>query len=146
VMVKSSMVMQREEHNELLEALVAQSEITPRDDRVRVHLSGHLCHAPKPELLRIVEESGGVVVDDDLFHGARYISTDADETGSPVDALTDQYLQRNVNIPCPTRAQSDVDWDAYVLDAVRASGAEVVISLLVKYCEPHMLYLPELRK
>ncbi|PXY18416.1 2-hydroxyacyl-CoA dehydratase subunit D [Prauserella flavalba] len=145
-MVKSSMVMQREEHNALLEELVAQSSAAPRDDRVRVHLSGHFCHAPKPELLEVIEESGGIVVDDDLFHGARYISTDADESGSPVDALVGQYLDRNVNIPCPTRAQSDVDWDTYLLNAVHSSGAEVVISLLVKYCEPHMLYLPELRK
>ncbi|WP_190813248.1 2-hydroxyacyl-CoA dehydratase subunit D [Saccharopolyspora pogona] len=145
-MVKSSMVMQREEHNALMEDLVAQSSATPRDDRVRVHLSGHFCHAPKPELLALIEESGGIVVDDDLFHGARYISTDADESASPVDALVGQYLERNVNVPCPTRAQSDVDWDAYLLNAVHSSGAEVVISLLVKYCEPHMLYLPELRK
>lgn len=146
IIVKSSMVMQREEHNALLEALVEQSSHKPRDERVRVHLSGHLCHAPKPELLELIESSGGVVVDDDLFHGARYISTDADEDGSPVDALVDQYLNRNVNIPCPTRAQSDVDWDDYLLKAVRRTRAEVVISLLVKYCEPHMLYLPELRK
>jgi benzoyl-CoA reductase subunit C len=145
-MVKSSMVMAREEHNALLAELVAQSSAAPRDRRVRVHLSGHFCHAPKKELLELVEESGGIVVDDDLFHGARHISTDARETGSPVDALVAQYLDRNVNIPCPTRAQSDVDWDTYLLDAVGTSGAEVVISLLVKYCEPHMLYLPELRK
>lgn len=145
-MVKSSMVMAREEHNALLAELVEQSSAAPRDRRVRVHLSGHFCHAPKRELLELVEESGGIVVDDDLFHGARHISTDARETGSPVDALVAQYLDRNVNIPCPTRAQSDVDWDTYLLDAVHTSGAEVVISLLVKYCEPHMLYLPELRK
>jgi len=85
-------------------------------------------------------------VDDDLFHGVRHVSTDADEDAPPLDALVDQYLRRNVAVPCPTRAQSDVDWDSYLVDAVRRSGAEVVISLMVKYCEPHMLYLPEVRK
>lgn len=144
--VKSGMVMRREEHNALLEALIDGAEDAPRDDRVRVHLSGHMCHAPKPELLELIEESGGIVVDDDLYTGARNISTDADETAPPLEALADQYLARNVNIPCPTRAQSDVDWDAYLVDAVRVSGAEAVISLLVKFCEPHMLYLPEVRK
>ncbi|MCU1690934.1 MAG: Benzoyl-CoA reductase subunit [Frankiales bacterium] len=144
--VKSSMVMEREEHNALLQQLVDEVAQQPRDDRVRVHLSGHFCHAPKPELLALVESSGGLVVDDDLFTGARYVSTDADELGPPIDALVAQYLDRNVNLPCPTRAQSDADWDAYLLQAVHASGAEAVISLLVKYCEPHMLYLPELRK
>jgi benzoyl-CoA reductase subunit C len=145
-MVKSSMVMQREEHTALLEELVAGSAAAERDDRVRIHLSAHLCHAPKPELLELIEESGGIVVDDDLFHGVRHVSTDADEDRPPLDALVAQYLRRNVNVPCPTRAQSDVDWDGYLLDAVRRSGAEAVISLMVKYCEPHMLYLPEVRK
>ncbi|MEU7815430.1 2-hydroxyacyl-CoA dehydratase family protein [Pseudonocardia sp. NPDC049154] len=145
--VKSSMVMQREEHTALLEELVAASVPGARDGgRVRVHLSAHLCHAPKPELLELIEESGGLVVDDDLFHGVRHVSTDADEDRPPLDALVSQYLRRNVAVPCPTRAQSDVDWDSYLVDAVRRSGAEAVISLMVKYCEPHMLYLPEVRK
>lgn len=146
VIVKSSMIMQREEHNELLAALLDEVGPTERDQRIRVHLSGHFCHAPKPELLALVEQAGGIVVDDDLYHGARYVSTDAAEGGPPVDALVAQYLDRNVAIPCPTRAQSDVDWDDYMLRVVRRSGAEVVLSLLAKYCEPHMLYLPEVRK
>lgn len=144
--VKSGMIMQREEHNALLEALLADALESPRDDRVRVHVSGHMCHAPKPELLQLIEDNGGLVVDDDLYHGARHVSTDADETAAPLEALADQYLVRNVNIPCPTRAQSDADWDVYLVNAVKVSGAEAVISLLVKFCEPHMLYLPELRK
>jgi benzoyl-CoA reductase/2-hydroxyglutaryl-CoA dehydratase subunit BcrC/BadD/HgdB len=42
--------------------------------------------------------------------------------------------------------QRDVDWDTWLVDAVRRSGAEAVIHLLPKFCEPHMLYYPELRK
>ena len=86
------------------------------------------------------------MVDDDLFHGRRYVSTDVDETGDPIEAIARWYAQRNVNIPCPTRVQQDADWDAYLVGAVRQSGAEAVIHLLPKFCEPHMLYYPELRK
>ena len=118
----------------------------PLDDRVRVHLSAPLCHAPKRELLDLIEDSGVIVVDDDLFHGRRYVSTDVDETGDPIEAIARWYAQRNVNIPCPTRVQQDADWDAYLVGAVRQSGAEAVIHLLPKFCEPHMLYYPELRK
>jgi benzoyl-CoA reductase/2-hydroxyglutaryl-CoA dehydratase subunit BcrC/BadD/HgdB len=32
------------------------------------------------------------------------------------------------------------------VDSVRRSGAEAVIHLIPKFCEPHMLYFPELRK
>ena len=144
--VAASMVMDPVEHYALLADAITQAREAPRDDRVRVHLSGHLCHAPKRELLDLIEDSGAVVVDDDLFHGRRYVSTDVDESGDPIEAIARWYAQRNVNIPCPTRVQQDADWDAYLIGAVRSSGAEAVIHLLPKFCEPHMLYYPELRK
>ncbi|MCW2759702.1 MAG: fldC [Nocardioidaceae bacterium] len=144
--VGSAMVMEPDEHHALLVAAIAEAAATPRDDRVRVHLSGHLCHAPRRELLEAIEDSGAQVVDDDLYHGRRHVSTDVDETGDPREALGHWYSERNTTIPCPTRVQNDVDWDTWLVEAVRRSGAEAVIHLLPKFCEPHMLYYPELRK
>lgn len=146
VLVKSSMVMDKAEHTELLRQLLAEVDDAPRDHRVRLHLSGHLCHAPKPELLRTIEDCGAIVVDDDLYTGARYISTDVAEDIDPVTAVRDWYLQRDAAMPCPTRVQHDEDWEEYLLRAVERSGAQGVIVLMVKFCEPHMLYYPELRK
>lgn len=144
--VTSSMVMDPDEHTVLLSEVIEGLATHDRDDRVRVHLSGHLCHAPRRELLEAIEDSGAVVVDDDLYHGRRYVSTDVDESGDPLEALGRWYSDRNVTIPCPTRVQQDVDWDTYLVDAVHGNGAEAVIHLLPKFCEPHMLYYPELRK
>jgi benzoyl-CoA reductase/2-hydroxyglutaryl-CoA dehydratase subunit BcrC/BadD/HgdB len=148
--VTSAMVMDPDEHAGLLaEALgsaAAGATAASSDRRVRVHLSGHLCHAPRRELLEVIEASGAVVVDDDLYHGRRHVSTDVEEDGDPLEAIARWYQQRNVNIPCPTRVQQDADWDGWLLRAVRGSGAEAVIHLVPKFCEPHMLYYPELRK
>jgi benzoyl-CoA reductase/2-hydroxyglutaryl-CoA dehydratase subunit BcrC/BadD/HgdB len=148
--VTSAMVMDPDEHAGLLASALGSAATGPAeaspDQRVRVHLSGHLCHAPRRELLEAIEASGAVVVDDDLYHGRRHISTDVEEDGDPLEAIARWYQQRNVNIPCPTRVQQDADWDRWLLDAVRGSGAEAVIHLLPKFCEPHMLYYPELRK
>jgi benzoyl-CoA reductase subunit C len=154
--VTSAMIMDPAEHADLLaEALAAATAVPattgppatgPPGRRVRVHLSGHLCHAPRRELLEVIEASGAVVVDDDLYHGRRHVSTDVEEDGDPLEAIARWYQQRNVNIPCPTRVQQDADWDSWLLGAVRRSGAEAVIHLLPKFCEPHMLYYPELRK
>jgi bcr-type benzoyl-CoA reductase subunit C len=144
--ITSSMVMDPGEHHALLAEAVAGQRSSERDDRVRVHLSGHLCHAPRRELLDVIEDSGTLVVDDDLYHGRRYASTDVAETGDPLAALGEWYARRNVTIPCPTRVQQDADWDGYLLRAVQGSGAEAVIHLMPKFCEPHMLYYPELRK
>ncbi len=144
--VKSSMIMDKEDHSTLLSMVLANSGFVARDDRIRLHLSGHFCHAPKPELLELIEDCGAVIVDDDLYHGTRYAPTTVSEDGDPLSALASAYLERNVAVPCPTVAQHDVDWDGYLLKAIEDSSAEGAIVLMAKYCEPHMLYYPELRK
>jgi bcr-type benzoyl-CoA reductase subunit C len=145
-LVASAQVMDPVEHHELLAAVHAGRRLRERDDRVRVHLSGHLCHAPRRELLEVIEECGAIVVDDDLWTGRRYLQTDVDESLEPMAAIGAWYARRNVNLPCPTRVQHDADWDVWLLDAVDRSGAEAVLHLMPKFCEPHMLFYPELRK
>jgi bcr-type benzoyl-CoA reductase subunit C len=148
MLVKSSMVMDKAEHSAILADIIPllseQAAASPQ--RVRLHLSGHFCHAPRPELLDLIEDCGAVVVDDDLYTGYRYISTDVPEDSDPLNALSHWYLDRNVSVPCPTRAQNTVDWDDYLLRSLKQSGAAGVIILMAKFCEPHMLYYPELRK
>jgi benzoyl-CoA reductase/2-hydroxyglutaryl-CoA dehydratase subunit BcrC/BadD/HgdB len=54
-------------------------------------------------------------------------------------------MARNTGVPCPTRVQNDVDWDGYLLDAVKKEKAQGMIVLMAKYCEPHMYYYPEVK-
>lgn len=146
--VQAGMVMDAAEYLEVmaeLETALAEIPQTP-DRKVKLHLSGHFCHAPRPELFDMIEQCGATVVDDDLYTGYRFVSTDVAETGDPMIALRDWYFQRNVNVPCSTRAQKTVDWESYLLKSLEKSGAEGVIILMAKFCEPHMLYYPELRK
>ncbi|MES2494422.1 MAG: 2-hydroxyacyl-CoA dehydratase family protein [Pseudomonadota bacterium] len=147
--VKSSMVMDKHEHTALLEELLAAVPAQAAPDStapIRVHLSGHFCQAPKPELLNMFEECGAVVVGDDLYHGFRYISTDVPEDLDPMDGLARWYMDRNTGVPCPTRVQNDVDWDAFLLGAMRNERAEGMIVLMAKFCEPHMYYYPEVKE
>ena len=144
--VKSSMVMDREEHTRLLAQLVAacEAEVAAPREGMTVYLSGHLCQAPELRLLDLVESTGAVVVGDDLYHGFRYISTDVPETGNPLDALAFWYFERNRKVPCPTRADGDADWDDFLVREVARTGAEGLIILVAKFCEPHMYYIPEI--
>ncbi|MTD12498.1 2-hydroxyacyl-CoA dehydratase [Nakamurella sp. YIM 132087] len=147
VLVKSGMVMDRAEHIALLQEVLQLGLSAERQrGRIKVHLSGHFCHAPRTELLELIEECGAQVVDDDLFHGTRWIAADVPDADDPIEAMALWYLARNVAVPCPTRVQHDVDWDGYLLDVLDGSGAEGLIVLMAKFCEPHMLYYPELRK
>lgn len=146
--VKSGMVMDKARHGDMLETLIADLEGVPAPHRegVPVFLSGHMCHAPKLDLLDLIEDCGGIVVDDDLYHGFRYVSLNAAETGDPVKALTSWYLDRNTAVPCPTRLDPKTDWDTWLLDRARASGAQGLVILLPKFCEPHYFFYPRIRK
>jgi bcr-type benzoyl-CoA reductase subunit C len=147
-LVKSSMVMDIEEHTALLRDILdaLEPEAFAPDSLVRIHLSGHFCAPPRPELLDVIEECGALVVNDDLYHGFRYISTDVPEDVDPFDALALWYLDRNISAPCGTRVQRNVDWDSYLISSLEDSGSDGVITLMAKFCEPLMLYYPELKK
>ena len=49
-------------------------------------------------------------------------------------------------MPCPTRLDPKTDWDGWLLDKARASGAQGLIVLLAKFCEPHYFYYPRIKK
>ena len=146
--VKSSMIMDKAEHTGLIEELLEDiaAHPRPRPQGLRLHLSGHFCQAPKPEILDMIENCGVVIVGDDLFHGFRYISTDVNPEGDPIAALAEWYMARNTGVPCPTRVQNNVDWDAYLLKAIEREDAQGMIVLMAKFCEPHMYYYPEVKE
>lgn len=144
--VHSAMVMPKDEHTELLEKLLPQLEAreSPPDGRVRLVLSGHLCLAPKTDLLDIIEEAGGVIVDDDLYTGYRYFATDVPVNGDPIEALAKRYLTNFP--PSPTRWDPESDCAEYIVDMTNKNQAQGVIILVVKHCEIHSWYYVHIRR
>ncbi len=140
--IASSMLMPKEEHNRLLTAYLDHLRRTPppQSSAVRLMLSGSLCCPPDPNLLEIVENSGAVVVDDDLYFGSRYFAEDVNEDARPMEAIVDRYFR--IATACPTRHNSKYDPAAGLIDKVGRSQAQGVISLLIHYCEPHSVMLP----
>ena len=142
--VHSSMLMPKEEHSRLLRILLEDLERREANPvrNVRVILSGSLCEAPRPLILDLIEEAGMVVVDDDLYIGSRYFANDADADLDPLDALAGRYLERIP--PSPTKVDSDTDWGDYIVKMARENRAAGVISLVVKFCPPHLAYYPDI--
>ena len=142
----ASMLMPKEEHSALLEELLRELEATQasRNGGVPLFVSGHLCQAVKTDILTLIEAVGGMVVADDLYTGYRYFATDADTSIPPLEALARRYL--DLAVPCPTRADPEGDWGEYLVRVAREVGAKGIISLVAKFCEPHMIYYPYLRE
>lgn len=144
--VHSSMLMLKEDHNRLLRRLLDALERRKPMLAMgpRIILSGSLCEAPKSVFLDLIEEAGMVVVDDDLYVGSRYFVNDAEPGKDPLEALADRYLKRTP--PSPTKVDVESDWSDYIVQLASRSRAKGVISLVVKFCPPHLAYYPDIER
>jgi len=145
-MVHSSMLMLKEEHTRALEELIPELEARPPllGGGPKVVVVGSLCTAPSLEFLKLFDDSGMVVVDDDLYTGSRYFMNDVALDGDPIEALADRFLTRIP--PCPTKVDPEMNWSDYIIHMVHQSGAQGVITLIQKNCPPHMCYSPDVMR
>jgi len=115
----------------------ALAEIPNRDgrkqDRVRVVFEGGFCEQPPLDMLQLIEEAC-YIVDDDLLLGMRWIVEDVPETGDPLLALAESYLERST-YSC-VQHDDRKPKEAMLLLRVKESRAEAVILAAAKMCEP----------
>ncbi|MFC1824999.1 2-hydroxyacyl-CoA dehydratase subunit D [Thermodesulfobacteriota bacterium] len=144
--VQASMLMPKEEHNQLLERLLTELEQMPApgDGKVRLMAVGGLCRTVPYEILDLIERMGANIIDDDLYVGSKYFINDADPKADPIEALADRYFNRTP--PCPTKGDWESNWGDYIIDRMRKNDADGAINFLVKYCAPHMAYYPDVKQ
>ncbi|MEW5899025.1 MAG: 2-hydroxyacyl-CoA dehydratase family protein, partial [Bacillota bacterium] len=103
-----------------------------KDRLRRVLISGAVLE--NEEIPGLLEELGVRVAADDICTGYRHFTGLVEETGDPFEALAARILQRP---PCPCRHQGLDARRDYLLELARSRGAEAVILILRKYCDPH---------
>jgi benzoyl-CoA reductase subunit C len=125
----------REEHNDLLKAVIPQVEARPAkpQDRIRVVFEGGFCEQPPLDLLRTIAQSC-YLVDDDLMIGLRWILEDVALEGDPLLNLADAYLEKSSYSP----VQHDLrkPKEEMLLKRMKAANASAAIVTAAKMCEP----------
>jgi benzoyl-CoA reductase subunit C len=131
--VLSSMTTPKHLHNQLLEGFL--SEIQGRDEypkgNARLLVSGHI--VDDPDVLRVIEDSGGLVVADDLDTGSRYFWSLMDGTAKPLESISKRYLE----LPSPYGSPFE-DRIKYLMAMVKAFGVEGVVFPTRKFCDPYL--------
>ena len=124
-----------EEHTALLaRALDAIRHRTlPAQDKPRVVFVGGFCEQPPLEMLEAIDESCDIV-DDDILVGLRYLTEDVPETGDPIWALAESYVERSAASPVQHDARKSKE--DYLMQMVRDAKADAVILTAAKFCEP----------
>jgi benzoyl-CoA reductase/2-hydroxyglutaryl-CoA dehydratase subunit BcrC/BadD/HgdB len=129
--LRAGLIMPAAEYNallaELLEELPARERAGPRLILVGPHLAD-------PMLYEVVQEAGGVVVDDLLDVGHRYYAGRVGEEGDPLTALVDHYLAL---LPTPTKHHPDRQRGEYLVEQVAHRQAYGVIFARQIFCDPH---------
>ncbi|MAE69304.1 MAG: hypothetical protein CME06_02420 [Gemmatimonadetes bacterium] len=109
------------------------------DDRPAVVISGLV---PEPMgILDAIEEAGGRVVGDDMACSGRRLYGE----GSSEDPLR-RMAERLLSAPPDSTRGAEIQARADHLVALAAAGgAKAVLHFLVKFCEPELFYLPQMR-
>lgn len=125
----------REEHNQLLHAVLPQIEQSEakRQDRIRVVFEGGFCEQPPLDLVRTIGRSC-YVVDDDFLIGMRWIVEDVSTDGDPLAAMAEAYLERSSYSPVQHDARKPKE--RMLLQRIERARARAAIVTAAKMCEP----------
>lgn len=147
--VLTGMFMPKPLHNEMLQKFIQSVEMqTPAADNgaariILVGLSFENEVSDNKVVLSVLESSGAVVVWDDLASGMRYRANEVDENQaiSPLDRLVESFMG-----PPPIQIRRSVEVKANeVLAAAHKYGAQGVLCLVPKYCDPILFDIPDFK-
>ncbi len=103
-------------------------------DLVHVVLEGSFCEQPPLELIQSIEEAGCSILEDDFELGFRWFKGDISTEGDPLRALAHAYIDGSVH----SAVKHDLRYRkaAPLVEKVRRTGAQAVVVLTAKFCEP----------
>ena len=135
----------KREHSEIMEAILSGLEGRAAPEGTggnRLMIVGS--EDDDLEFVRMVEKVGGTFVTDDHCTGTRYFWNNVEEgTGEPLAAIAKRYCERP---PCPTK-----DWETrkrldHIVKLAKEWDCKGVILIQQKFCDPHELDAPAIKR
>jgi len=102
------------------------------------------CEIDDPTVMRLIEESGGDVVADDLCIGTRFYWEQVPETPDDMAALSRYYVDR-IHCPRTYREAGSQERFGYLRDIVRTLGVDAAVLYMLSYCDSHEFDVPDVR-
>ncbi len=110
----------------------------PRDS-IRVVVEGAFCEQPPLDLIKLVEEAGCYVVDDDFVIGQSWFVEDVPVDGDPIHRAGGELRQSRRVFFGPPRFPAPRGEG--LAEKVKSLRADAVLFLIAKFCEPGLLRL-----
>jgi benzoyl-CoA reductase/2-hydroxyglutaryl-CoA dehydratase subunit BcrC/BadD/HgdB len=142
---KSATFMRKEEHTELVNALIEALATETQADapkKIRVLTSGILADAPG--LLEIFDENGLQIVCDDVAAESRQYRTDAPaDGGNPLDCLASKFCEMD---NCSVLYDVEKKRVTSIVEDAKAAQAQGVLVLMTKFCDPEEFDYPLIKR
>ena len=141
--VMAGMVLPKEGYITLLESLLKRLEsrqpLSPKNGQPRLMVIGS--ELDNPIYIKIIEDSGSLVVADDLCCGSRYFWDLVEEDKDPIEALAGRYLTK---MPC-ARMHPSSSRVLLLKTLAQEFNVEGVIYQSIKFCDLHAGIFPVIK-
>jgi benzoyl-CoA reductase subunit C len=143
--VLANQMADKREHNRLLEEVLATLDSrTPPEQASGIRLLIVGSEDDDLAFFEMVERVGGTIVTDEHCTGTRYFWNKVELNGkSPLQAIADRYCDRP---PCPTKDWEVRDRVEHILQLAREWECKGAIVIQQKFCDPHELDIPAIKK
>ncbi len=121
-----------EEYIEMLKAFLADVKKRAPIDTGRARLMIIGSALDNPSYLKIIEDKGGLFVNDALCHGSRPFAHDLEIEGDLVTSVARYYLER---ILCPRMMDNRIELQKMIVDACKEYKVDGVVYEKMQYCE-----------
>jgi benzoyl-CoA reductase subunit C len=142
----SSLSMPKAEHAAALKGYLDEIESNGHEasEGVRIYLSGSAMDAVNADIYKVIEESGGQVVSDDLCVGTRTFWYPLNPDLPPLEAIA----RRSLGTACPrstvTHPIPENRW-AHIVNTTKEFDVEGAIFYVLKCCDGRLAEYPHLR-
>jgi benzoyl-CoA reductase subunit C len=142
-MVISSQMVDKAEHNAELKKILGElpNRNGGRATGVRLMILGS--EDDDIAFINMVESCGATFVTDDHCTGTRYFWNEVTPRKNRLEAIAARYIDR---VPCPSKDWEDRRRTEHVLQLARDWNVDGAIVIQQKFCDPHELDIPILRK
>ena len=135
-LMTAGLIMDRNEYNQILEQLIQEGTGQQfRDDKSKkkIMIIGPLMDNIR--LLEQIEQSGAMIIDDDITNGTRYFDLDVRTQGDLYINLAERYLRSGPSPTLHTDPRMDIQ---SFQDRVSGLDMDGVVFVNQKFCEPHV--------
>jgi benzoyl-CoA reductase subunit C len=142
-MVIASQMTDKAEHNRELRRILGElpGRSNGRDVGVRLMIIGS--EDDDTEFINMVESVGATFVVDEHCTGTRYFWNEVEPRENRLEAIAARYIDR---VPCPTKDWVERKRIPHILELAEEWNVDGAIVMQQKFCDPHELDTPAVRK